>query len=97
MARNAKQIRNLKKLIDRADLLARTATREWRKTIVEIRKEIAYMTNEVRNIGGNADAREAILRNLLNILVSTGQVPSAAHNTLRRNCIGITLIGRDGF
>ena len=62
MARNAKQIRNLKKLIDRADLLARTATREWRKTIVEIRKEIAYMTNEVRNIGGNADAREAILR-----------------------------------
>lgn len=62
MARNARQLRQLKALIDRADLLAKTATREWRETIREVRKEVAFMTQEVKNIGGNADAREAVLR-----------------------------------
>ena len=62
MAKSAQQIRNLKALIDRADLLAATATREWRKTIREIRKEIIFMCRQATNLGGSAAQREAILK-----------------------------------
>lgn len=61
MAKSARQIRQLKALFDRADLLAETAKREWRKTIREIRKEISFMSDQL-DIGGSVADRERVIR-----------------------------------
>lgn len=61
MARSPSQIRQLKDLLDRADALAREVTLSWRKTIRDIRKEVAYMTSKL-NLGKSAVNRERIIR-----------------------------------
>ena len=61
MARTPSQIRQLKNLLDRADALARVVTASWRRTVREIRKEVAYMTGEL-NVGRNAANRERVIR-----------------------------------
>ena len=61
MAKTARQVRQLKALFDRADLLADTARKEWRKTVREIRKEIAFMSRQL-DVGGSSADRERIIR-----------------------------------
>jgi hypothetical protein len=61
MARPPSQIRQLKDLLDRADALAGEVTLSWRRTVRDIRKEVAYMTSKL-NVGKNAVNRERIIR-----------------------------------
>lgn len=61
MARTPSQIRQLKTLLDRADALARAVTASWRRTVRDIRKEIAFMTSEL-DVGRSAANRERVIR-----------------------------------
>ena len=61
MARTPSQIRQLKNLLDRADALARAVTALWRRTVRDIRREVAYMTSEL-DMGRSAANRERVIR-----------------------------------
>lgn len=61
MARTPSQIRQLKNLLDRADALARAVTASWRRTVRDIRREVAYMTSEL-DMGRSAANRERVIR-----------------------------------
>ena len=61
MARTTSQIRQLKNLLGRADALARTVTASWRRTVRDIRREIALMTEEL-DVGRSAANRERVIR-----------------------------------
>lgn len=60
MAMSASQRKSLKKLIDRADALALSAGLEWGATILEIRKEVAFLSAQL-DLGGSAKAREQVI------------------------------------
>lgn len=60
MARSAEQVKSLRALVARADKLSATARKEWLSCIVEIRKEIDYLSRRL-NIGGSATDREKVI------------------------------------